>query len=122
MYFKDNKTTNIDDEFENNGILSKILKIINKYKIILIAIIIILIISIIIISLLKKEFSVINYLDILGNETITIYEDSEYIEPGYKAYNSNNEILTNKVVVNSNLNSKEIGIYEIKYILDNIEK
>lgn len=46
---------------------------------------------------------------------ITIYQNEEYKEPGYTASDNYDKDLTNKVIVNSNLDNKTIGDYNINY-------
>ena len=120
MYFKDKNNTNIDKEFNNNNdVLSSVLSTINKYKIFLI--IGLLLIIIIFIFLLSKP-KAINYLELIGDDVVTIYQDADYIEPGYKAYNSRNEDLISNVIVESNVNNDVIGEYKITYTLGKIVK
>ena len=88
MYFQDSKKeTNIDEEFENKDLPSKILKIFNKYKLFIILGIIAIILIIIMILLFTNK-KVTNYLILNGEENIILYQNSDYIEPGYYAYNS----------------------------------
>jgi hypothetical protein len=62
------------------------------------------------------------YLDLLGEADIVIYEGSDYVEPGYKAYDNKSRDLHSSVEVVSNLNNKVIGEYEITYRLGDIVK
>lgn len=124
MYFNDDKKfTNIDNEFENDNILSNILNLLNKYKIIII-IFLLLVIGIIVIIYFNNNNvkNVINYLVLNGDESITIYQDSDYIELGFEAYNSKNENLTNDVIIKSNLDTSKIGYYEIIYTIGDVTK
>ena len=118
MYFKDEKRdTNLDDEFENNN-LSKILNLISTYKLyIFIGIAIILII---IMYFLFANKEVTNYLVINGEQNITLYQGSDYIEPGYIAYNSKKADLTNNVTITSTLDTSKIGEYEITYTIGDL--
>lgn len=119
MYFKDEKKdTNIDDEFENNNLLSKILRFISSYK--LYFFIGIAIILIIIMYFIFANREVTNYLVINGEQNITLYQGADYIEPGYLAYNSKKDDLTNDVTITSTLDTSKIGEYEITYTLGNI--
>ena len=45
----------------------------------------------------------------LGEADIVIYEGSDYVEPGYKAYDNKSRDLNSSVEVVSNLNNKVIG-------------
>ena len=115
------KDTNIDLEFNNNK--KNILFFLNKYKIYLIVVFtIILAIFITVLLLNKKEKITYNYLNLTGDEYITLYLGADYIEPGYEAYNSKNENLTSQVEIKSNLNVNEIGEYEIIYSIGDVTK
>ena len=98
--------------------LDKIKLFLNKYTILLITIIVL---FIAIISFVNKK-EIINYLDLNGEENVIIYQNSDYIEPGYKGYNSKNEDKTNEVLIKSNLNTSKIGEYEITYTIGNLTK
>ena len=65
---------------------------------------------------------VTNYLVLNGEETITIYQDSDYIEAGFEAYNSKKEDITNRVTIKSTLNTNKIGEYEITYTIGEITR
>lgn len=122
MYLNSNKSdTNIDKEFsQEKNTANNIMNIFNQYKkIILIALgVIIVIIVIIVIASNKKT----DYLILNGDETITIYQGSDYIEAGFNAYNSKKQDLTDNVVIKSTLNTDKIGEYEITYTINNITK
>ena len=62
------------------------------------------------------------YIDLVGNNEITIYKDEEYVEPGYRGYDGNNVDLTNKVEVVNNIKTDYIGTYKVIYSLKNIVK
>lgn len=122
MYFKNKSTTNIDNEFKNNNNFNLLDFLKNKKIFLIIALLIIIsIIVIIFITSNKKDIN-ITYLTLKGDETITIYQNSTYSEPGYNAYNKNQENLTNNVKINSNLNTALIGEYQITYTIDNVTK
>ena len=124
MYFKDKNNTNIDNQFNDNKI-SKIMTFFSKYKILIIISLIIFIGVIILPSFFNNNLideNVINYLILNGEEKITLYEGTDYIEPGYEAYNSNDEDLTSSVDIKSNLNTNIVGEYEITYTIDDITK
>ena len=121
MYLNhDKKNTKIDDEFENDNLLSTVLSIINKYKIlIIIGLILVIVIPVIYIYINQDRP---NYIVLAGEQTITIYQNSEYIEPGYKAYNYKDEDITNTVSLTSNIDTSKIGTYEINYTIGDITK
>lgn len=120
MYFNDdNKDTNIDEEFDDS-FLSIAMETINKYKLLFIGAIILEIIILIIIYFGSNKAT--NYLVLTGDDTVTIYKGTNYIETGYEAYNSKNENLNNSVTINSTLNTNIIGEYEILYTLGSLVK
>ena len=123
MYFNNQKSnTNIDNDFNNkSNILSSFLSIISKYKKIIIISISILILLIIMVMIFSNR-KVNKYLELTGEEIVTIYEGTDYVEPGYKAYNSKDEDLKSEVTIETNLNNKAIGKYEILYTLGNIQE
>ena len=121
MYFNEKNDTNIDDQFKTEKEKIKIFDIFSKYKKIIfisLGIILILIIALIIIVNIKNG----DHLILDGEETITIYQGADYIEPGYNAYNSKKEDLTKEVIIESNLNNNVVGEYEIVYKFNNITK
>ena len=126
MYFKDKNDTNIDNEFDDDrNILSLIFDMINKYKkglLIFLGIILLMIIMVIIFMNSFKNWETINYLTLNGDEKITIYQGSDYIEFGYVAYDSKNKDLSKEVKVESNLDINKVGEYEISYVLGDIER
>lgn len=90
-------------------------------KLIILLIVLIIIIAIILgINLYNNKVIENTYLIKLnGLETITIYEDEKYIDPGYIAYDVNNKIVTDLVTVDSNLNTNVVGSYKIIYSINN---
>lgn len=121
MYFNQKDDTNIDAEFQKDNLLSRFLNFLFKYKIIIIIflVVIILLITMIIVFTTKKTPQ---YLELKGDDIVTIYQGDDYIEPGYVAYNSRNENLIDEVVIDSNLNNNVIGKYEVIYSLGDITK
>ena len=126
MYFKDRNNTSIDEEFEKENIFVSFFKLLDKYKLfIFIGIFLIILLIIIILFLGKKdvpEIKIINYLELKGDINLTLYQGDNYIEPGYYAYNSNDEDLTNEVIIKSTLDINNIGEYEIMYTIGDITK
>ena len=122
MYFNSNKSnTNIDDEFqkENNNLSLFVNKILHN-KIILFIGIAIVIVAIMLFLFINRKIT--NYLILNGEENITLYEGSDYIESGFKAYNSKDENLNSQVIIKSTLDTDEVGEYEITYTLGEIVK
>ena len=119
MYFNnDQSNTNIDKEFKQNNNLSSKNKKANKYSVIII-IGIILVLFLLIILLLSNE-KITHTIILNGENIITLYQGTDYIEPGYEAYNSKEENLTSQVHIESNLNTDIIGQYEIKYTIGEV--
>ena len=123
MYLNNNKKdTNIDENFKEKKILN-IFHLLNKYKLFIIIFITIILIIILLFTNKKNHInSIKTYLVLSGEETITLYQGTDYIEPGYEAYNSKNENLTSKVNIESNLNINQIGEYEITYTINDTIK
>lgn len=122
MYFnKEKNNTNIDSEFQKKKNIPNFISLINKYKLLAI-ITLVVILVIIIVCFFSKASKPSIYIDLLGEETITIYQGSEYIEPGYKAYNSKGEELTSNIEIKSTVNTNQVGEYEISYRIKNITK
>jgi len=55
---------------------------------------------------------------LLGNSTITLKNGEKYQEPGYLAYDKDNNNIKNKVVVSGNVNTNIAGTYVITYTLN----
>lgn len=119
MYFKEKEDTNIDSQFENNNKFS--LKNINPKHFIIGGIILFVIIGIISIIILINNFNKYS-LELIGADKIVITKGSEYIEPGYKAYDNKNNDVTSKVTIKNNINTSASGSYEIVYSIGNISK
>ena len=112
MYLRNKEDTNIDNEFKNKKSFSK--------KIILGVFVVLLLVTVLFIVINSKK--TINYLELNGENEITIYQNEDYIEPGYDAYNSKNQKLNNQVEVLTNIDTSKIGEYEITYSLGEITK
>jgi len=116
MYFKDKENTNIDNEFkQNNFNLNKL-----KWPLIIISGIILLIIIIILIIKFIPKPKTNYFIDLIGDEIITIYQGNDYLEPGYNAYDNKQNDLTNEVDIKSTLDINNLGNYEIIYTIGNI--
>ena len=117
MYFNKKADTNIDKEFNKKFSLSNIIKpFLNKYILIIIAISIIVVV-IVSLSLNKKEEY---FFTLKGAKEITIYQGTDYIEPGYDAYSTKDDNLLSEVVIDSDLNNNVVGKYEITYVFNDI--
>lgn len=119
MYFNENKeNTNIDNEFKGKSSFD----IGNYKKPLMIAggIILFIILLIIIVALLKgrKKY----YIELVGNEEISIYQNVEYVELGYSGYDNKRHDLTSEVIVRNNIDSTAIGTYTVFYTLHGTTK
>lgn len=113
MYFKEKDDTNIDDEFDTG---------INWKPILLIGggvLIVALVIFAIIFFLTRGDKYTIK---LSGEEKIILTKDSDYIEPGYSAYDRKKNDVTNQVSITSNVDTSKIGEYEILYSIDEVNK
>ena len=116
MFFNSKNNTDINNEFSDNNFTNKVLSFIFKYKLFIFIILIPLIIGILVNN--NDNYEIV----LSGEEMITLYIGSEYIEPGYKAIDGSGENLTNKVKTETNLDMNKIGQYEIIYKIGNITK
>lgn len=60
------------------------------------------------------------YISLIGDKEISIYQGSEYIEPGYMASDSLGANLTNQVVVENPLDKNKVGKYIITYRINDV--
>lgn len=94
-----------------------------KNKLLLISIIVLIIVltSIIFIFIKKSKSDIISYpkLELIGNEVIYLEQFSEYIEPGYTAFDKKDGNLSDKVIVNGEVNTTIPKTYEIRYKVTN---
>lgn len=122
MYFREKEDTNIDSQFENNRESKFNLKNLKLKPILLIAggIILLIAIILIIVSLINNKSKYT--LELYGDEVITIILGNDYIEPGYKAYDKQNNDYTNEVIITNNIDTSKVGEYEILYSIDNISR
>lgn len=73
-------------------------------------------ILVVIISILYEEHGLKIVLN--GNKIITLNVNDEYSELGYKIYKNNLQINGNVKII-SNIDTSKIGIYKIRYVLEN---
>lgn len=91
---------------------------INIRKLLIIGIIIILLIGLIIGILFMKKTKEDNreyFLELLGENDMVIYQGSEYVEPGYRAYDNKGMDYYNEVQVLGNVNTEVAGEYVLTY-------
>lgn len=89
-----------------------------------------LIIGIIIICLLigwyyynsKLDFSPQYTINLVGNESITLYQYDTYVEEGYSAFDKSNKDVTDNVDVINYVNTAKEGTYEVVYAIDGVVK
>ena len=72
------------------------------------------IITILIIIILSRGCDVIARIELNGNEEITLYQNSPFTDPGYNIIDDNGDYY---VKVDSNINTNNVGIYQIDYSL-----
>ena len=120
MYFQEKEDTNIDKEFNNNKGIGLDFKKLKPILLIAGGIILLLIIILIVISLTKNSSKYT--IKLYGEEKITITLGSNYIEPGYIAYDKNKNDITNQVEVTNNIDTSKVGEYEVLYSVGNINK
>ena len=109
-----------EEDYKENSLIKDLF---NKYKnsiIVLVIVVIAIVTFLLSINFIESNKEVKNYLTLSGDEIITIYRGTEYVEPGYKAYNSRKTDLSSFVEINSTLNIEKIGTYEITYKLYDI--
>ncbi len=56
-----------------------------------------------------------------GDETIYLYKNEKYVEPGYTAKDSKGKDITDKVKVENKVNIAKAGEYKLNYFIDNNE-
>jgi len=108
-----NNDTNIDSSFNKEKTKNKInIKLI----IIIVSAVLLVILGIIFIPKLFNSNSGESTF-ILNGGDITIYKDSNYIDLGYVATNGKGLDIGSKVVIDSNVNTSEVGEYNVTYKL-----
>lgn len=119
MFFNEKGNTNIDNQFKDEDSKSK--KNNNKKKLLIIggSLLVLIIIIIVIVMLLGKKNPTI---ELIGDETMTIAVGSEYIEPGYTAYDKKNNDITSEVKVSNNIDTSIEGEYEVLYTIGKYTK
>ena len=122
MYFKEKGNTNIDSEFEKNKKISFNINF-KKPKLMLFVgggLILLLILIFVVLTILNSGSKYT--IELYGDKEISLYLGSDYIEPGYIAFDKNKSNVTNEVQITSNLDINKIGEYEILYSIDGINK
>lgn len=123
MYFKEKEDTNIDSEFKNNKKFSFNFKKLNLKTILIIGGIIALLLIMIIIFISLSGNSSSNYrIELSGSDSIIMNLGDDYLEPGYKAYDKNDNDVTDLVEVTNNVDTSKIGEYEVLYSIGSINK
>lgn len=90
-----------------------------KIKILLSSVLVILIALAIYLKFITKNTIEIPKLTLFGKNIITIYQDQEYKEPGYKATDPKDGDITNKVKIKGKVQNGKIGTYELIYTVNN---
>jgi len=94
---------------------------ISKYKLYIVIAFVIMLIGIIFLVCNKANIDKIDkidkYLELIGPETVILYEGERYEELGFRAYDKENNLYNDEVIVESNLNTNVAGKYQIVYKL-----
>ena len=118
MYFNEERnSTNIDNEF----LEKKIIKF-SKKKLIIIAGILVFFLIFGIYIFVPKEIPIEYYLVLNGSTDVVIYQNMEYVDAGYMAYDNKGNIFEEDVVIDGNVDTTVVGEYKIKYIFNNLEE
>ncbi len=120
MYFKEKEDTNIDKEFSSNKQVNLDFDKLKPILFIAGGLVLLVIIAIILINIFNKGAKYT--LTIVGDEKITINLGSDYIEPGYSAYDKKGNNVTKDVKITSNIDTTKEGNYEIQYSIGKISK
>ena len=59
-------------------------------------------------------------LEVIGDANVTIYKGSDYNDPGAMAYDEDDNDVSDKISVNSNLDVNNVGTYEIIYTFHDV--
>lgn len=131
MYFNNEKEdTNIDKEFSNKKKIN--FKNINfknidfknfdfgKFKIPLFILGGIILLFVILLIVRPKGDKVEYFIRLEGGEDITVYKGEEFIDPGYYGYDTNGKDYTDKISIDSSVDSNKIGDYEVIYKLNDV--
>lgn len=120
MYFNtNNQNTNIDNEFKNNKKKKKSKgkeKDSNKKLLIIIGACIGVLVLILLIVLYQSN-KVKYYIDLNGQEDMTVYQGDLFVDPGYRGYDNKGNDLTDEVRVEDTVDTSNIGEYYIEYTL-----
>ena len=126
MYFNNEKEdTNIDKEFSNKKKINfKNIDFKNfdfgKFKIPLFILGGIILRFVILLIVRPKGDKVEYFIKLEGGEDITVYKGEEFIDPGYYGYDTNGKDYTDKISIDSSVDSNKIGDYEVIYKLNDV--
>ena len=118
MYFNEKEETNIDHQFEDENKFS--LKNLKPVHWIIAGIVLLVAIIVIVVVILTKKDKYV--IELVGEEKINVTIGSQYIEPGYNAYDRKNNDVSSQVEITSNVDTSKIGEYEVVYTIDGITK
>lgn len=127
MYFKEKGNTNIDSEFNTKKKFSfkdmdkkTSLMTIGGLSLLVIGIIILIVIVVSAFSSLGKKEQYT--LQLQGDERIVIKVGTDYIDPGYIAYDKKNNDVTSQVEVQNYVDTSIVGEYEVLYTIGNVTR
>ena len=117
MFFNNKIDTDIDSEFEKKKFNLKLPNISGKNLLLLVVGVLLLIFGIVFFVMFNKDNKINYFLEVNGEDLITIYKGNKYEEPGYTGWDNKGNDLTSMVTVDSNVDIDTIGDYEIIYTL-----
>lgn len=122
MYLNTKKgNTNIDSQFNAKKFSLKDIDP-SKKKIIFIALGIIIAIILILIVATSLKNKTNYFIDLKGEETMSIYQGDTFVEPGYTGRDNKGNDLTSTITVDNTIDSSKAGTYTVTYKLKNITK
>ncbi len=120
MYFNDEKSnTNIDQEFSNRKSFKLPINF-SKKNFIIIGGILLVVVIIMAFTLIKPRTEY--FLTLNGSASQTIYQDMEYIDAGYNAYDNKGNEYYEDVIVSGDVNTSIAGDYTIIYTFGDLEQ
>ncbi len=123
MYLNTEKgNTNIDSQFNNNKKFSFKDLDPSKLKTLIIALGVLVAIAIVIIVVMNLVNKTNYFIDLEGEENMSIYQGDTFVDPGYTGRDNKGNDLTNIITVDNPVDSSKTGTYEVTYKLKNVTK
>ena len=119
MYFKGKADTNIDNEFGKKKKFS--IKNMKIRDYLILGVFLIFIVGGILLFAFKGKDIVISkeyyFIYLEGDDLVIVYKDSDYIDPGYSARNDKGVDVSDRVVIDDDVNTSVVGDYKVVYTL-----